>query len=53
MENNFKIEKKKKKLCINNYLNVNSLNVTIESQESGRLDKKSRAYNVLPTRDPL
>ena len=25
-------KKKKKRLCINNYLNVNSLNVTIKSQ---------------------
>ena len=45
------------KMAINTYLsiitlNVNGLNAPIKRQ-SGRLDNKTRAYNMLSTRDPL
>ena len=45
------------KMAINTYLsiitlNVNELNAPIK-RYSGRLDNKTRAYNMLPTRDPL
>ena len=44
-------------MAINTYLsiitlNVNELNAPIK-RYSGRLDNKTRAYNMLPTRDPL
>ena len=54
----YKIKGKTKfKMAINTYLsiitlNVNGLNTSIKRQ-SGRLDKKARAYNMLPTKDPL
>ena len=41
-------------LSINNYyLKCQWTNCSNQKTQSGRLDKKTRAYNMLPTRDPL
>lgn len=42
-------------MAINAYLSMIILNVSVLNApiKSGKLHKKTRAYNMLPTRDPL
>ena len=50
MENN--VSNGNKYVCINNYLKYQWTECSNQKIYSGRLDKKIRAYNTLPTRDP-